>query len=132
SRDLDLGRLGLAIDGGKKGGAFEVELGEHLVRGGGDRLEQVDRQPIARDLSEAQLRGAWIDLARHAAAVAGIRDEQDARAALLNLLDEMVEFRAEDPFLRSRRRRLEAGEQENVFQSVRMRSLDPLRLLVPL
>src|SRR5262249_59736990 len=93
--NLHLGRLGLAVDGGEKGGALEVELGEHFVRAGGDGLQQVHRETVARDLPKAQLSGARIDLARHAAAVAGVRDEQDARTALLELLDEEVEFGAE-------------------------------------
>ena len=112
ARNLHFGRLGLVIDRGEKRGALEVQFGEQRLRRGRDRLQQVDGETIARRLSKAHLFGARIDLAHHAAAVAGVGDEQDACAAQFDLLDEVVELGSEDSFQRACRRdlRTRAGE----------------------
>ena len=108
---------------------LEVELGQERVGGGRDRHVGVVGNAIERNLAEAHLVAARIDVARHAAAVAGVRHEQDARATLLELLDEVIELSSDDPLLRSGGRRGESGQQEHAVHAVGLRALHVLRLL---
>ena len=61
--------------------------------------------------------------------MAGVGDEQNARAALLEPLEEVIELGPDDALARAGRGGGEIREQEHGVHAVRLRSLDPLRLL---
>ena len=80
-------------------------------------------------MAEAHFRRARVELTRHAATVAGIGHEQHARATQFELLDEMVEFLAEDALLRAGGGGLEIRQQKDVLHAVGLGAFHALRLL---
>ena len=89
-------RLGFAIDCSQKRRLLEIKLGQESIGRRGDRHMSVVRDAIERHLAEAHFARARIDVARHAAAMTGIGNEQQARTPLLEPLEEVVEFRPDD------------------------------------